>query len=224
MKILLIEDDQTIARFVSTGLTQAGYRVDVAADGISGLDLAMNESYDLGIFDLMLPDMDGMSVIERVRRRNRRLPIIILSARRTVDDRVKGLQRGGDDYLTKPFSFSELLARVQAQLRRSSEADSGSTLVVHDLCVDLLARTVNRAGRRVDLQPKEFMLLEYLMRNAGHVVSKTMIIERVWNYNFDPRTNVVEARISKLREKVDKEFAYPLIHTVRGMGYVLKKE
>lgn len=224
MKILLIEDDETISRFVSTGLRQAGYVVEVAGDGISGLDLALNESYDLAIFDLMLPGMDGMAVIERVRRHDRRLPIIILSARRAVDDRVSGLQRGGDDYLTKPFSFSELLARVQAQLRRAGESGSGSTLAVDELFVDLLARTVTRAGRRVDLQPKEFMLLEYLMRNAGHVVSKTMIIERVWNYNFDPRTNIVEARISKLREKLDKDFAYPLIHTVRGMGYVLKKE
>ncbi|KAA3633163.1 MAG: DNA-binding response regulator [Proteobacteria bacterium] len=222
MKILLIEDDPTISQFVAKGLTQSGYRVDIASDGETGLDLALNDEYDLGIVDLMLPGVDGISIIERVRCEGRSLPIIILSARRTVDDRVTGLQRGGDDYLTKPFSFSELLARVQAQLRRASEQQTGTTLCVHDLEIDLLARTVTRAGRRVDLQPKEFMLLEYLVRHVGHVVSKTMIIERVWNYNFDPRTNIVEARISKLREKIDRDFDNPLIHTVRGVGYVLK--
>ncbi len=223
MKILLIEDDQAIAGFVGNGLRQAGYNVDVTGDGTAGLDLALNDEYDLGIFDLMLPGLDGMSIIERVREHNRRFPIIILSARRAVDDRVRGLQRGGDDYLTKPFSFSELLARVQAQLRRACEASEGTTLSVGDLTIDLLSRTVMRAGRRVDLQPKEFMLLEYLVRHVGHVVSRTMIIERVWNYNFDPQTNIVEARISKLREKIDRDFDTALIHTVRGVGYVLKK-
>ncbi len=224
MRILLIEDDLTIADFIKKGLKEAGYTIDHASDGIEGLDLVLNDNYDVGIFDLMLPKLDGLSIIEKMRAKKVNLPVIILSARQSIDDRVKGLQAGGDDYLTKPFSFSELLARVQALLRRSTNVVESTSLTIHDLSIDLLARSVNRAGRRIDLQPKEFALLEYLMRNEGHIVSKTMITERVWNYHFDPQTNVVEARISKLREKVDKGFDYPLIHTVRGLGYVLKKK
>ncbi|MGI9285401.1 MAG: response regulator [Pseudomonadales bacterium] len=223
MRILLIEDDSTIADFIQRGMKEAGFTVDHAADGMAGLDLALNESYDVGIVDLMLPQLDGLSIIERVRERKINMPVIILSAKRSLDDRVRGLQRGGDDYLTKPFSFSELLARVQALLRRANSVVESTHLSVHDLSIDLLARTAIRNGKKVDLQPKEFALLEYLMRNEGHIVSKTMIMERVWNYNFDPQTNVVEARISKLREKVDKGFDRPLIHTFRGLGYVLKK-
>lgn len=224
MKILLIEDDRIISNFIVKGLEEAGYCVDHAADGIEGLDLALNNSYDIDIVDIMLPKLDGLSIIERMRKCKIDTPVIILSAKRSIDDRVKGLHSGGDDYLIKPFSFSELLARVHAHLRRSNSAIETTCLTIHDLSLDLLARTVTRQGRRIDLQPKEFALLEYLMRNEGHIVSKTMIMERVWNYNFDPQTNVVEARISKLREKVDKNFNTALIHTIRGLGYVFKKE
>jgi len=224
MRILLIEDDQVIANFIVKGLKEAGYCVDHAVDGIEGLDLALNNSYDIDIVDIMLPKLDGLSIIERMRKQKIETPVIILSAKRSIDDRIKGLQSGGDDYLIKPFSFSELLARIQAHLRRFSNVSETTQLTIHDLSLDLLARTVIRAGEKIELQPKEFTLLEYLMRNAGNIVSKTMIIERVWNYNFDPQTNVVEARISKLREKVDKKFNTSLIHTVRGLGYVFKKE
>ncbi len=224
MRILLIEDDEIIANFIVKGLKEAGYCVDHATDGIEGLDLALNNSYDINIIDVMLPKLDGLSIIERMRKQNIETPVIIVSAKRSIDDRVKGLQSGSDDYLIKPFSFSELLARIQAHLRRSSNVSEPTRLTLHDLSLDLLARTVTREGKKIELQPKEFSLLEYLMRNAGNIVSKTMIMERVWNYNFDPQTNVVEARISKLREKVDKNFNTPLIHTVRGLGYSFKKE
>jgi two-component system OmpR family response regulator len=222
MKMLLIEDDQIIADFIKKGMKEAGFAIDHADDGLKGLDSALNDSYDIAIIDLMLPKLDGLTVITRLREKKINLPIIILSAKRTVDERITGLQCGDDDYLTKPFSFSELRARVEALLRRSSNVVESTTLSIKDLSLDLLARTVVRSGKKIDLQPKEFALLEYLIRNTGHVVSKTMIMERVWDYNFDPRTNIVEARISKLREKIDKDFDTPLIHTVRGLGYVLK--
>lgn len=224
MRILLIEDDQVIADFIKKGMKEAGFAIDHVSDGTTGLSAAQDGVYDVAIVDLMLPKLDGLAVIDRLRDQKVNLPIIILSARRSVDDRVDGLRHGGDDYLTKPFSFSELLARVEALLRRANNVAEPTTLIMHDLSLDLLARTVTRSGEKIDLQPKEFALLEYLIRNAGHVVSKTMIMERVWNYNFDPSTNVVEARISKLREKVDKAFDTPLIHTVRGLGYVLKQQ
>ena len=224
MRILLVEDDITIAHFIKKGLKEAGFIVDHAADGVEGLGLALNEFYDLGIIDIMLPKMDGLSIIENMRKRKVNMPIIILSAKRALDDRVTGLQLGGDDYITKPFSFSELLARVQALLRRSNQVVESTSLQSQGVLMDLLSRTVTRDGKKIDLQPKEFALLEYLMRHEGHIVSKTMITERVWNYNFDPQTNVVEARISKLRDKVDKGFDVPLIHTVRGLGYVFKKK
>ena len=224
MRILLIEDDHTIAEFIRNGLVQAGYIVDHAADGDAGLQLALTDDYDLGIVDLMLPKLDGLSIIDRLRDRKISLPIIILSAKRSIDDRVTGLQKGGDDYLTKPFSFSELLARVQALLRRANNETDTTTLTIADLTIDLLSRTAQRGDKKISLQPKEFALLEYLMRNAGRIVSKTMIMERVWNYNFDPHTNVIEARVSKLREKVDKGQSIPLIHTVRGLGYTLKHD
>ncbi|MDH3378588.1 MAG: response regulator transcription factor [Gammaproteobacteria bacterium] len=224
MRLLLIEDDDVIADFIKKGMKEAGFAIDHASDGVTGLNAAMDEVYDAAIVDLMLPKLSGLAVIDRLRDRKVNLPIIILSARRSVDDRVDGLRHGGDDYLTKPFSFSELLARVEALLRRASNIAEPTTLSMHNLSLDLLARTVTRAGKKIDLQPKEFALLEYLIRNAGHVVSKTMIMERVWNYNFDPSTNVVEARISKLREKVDKGFDVALIQTVRGLGYVLKPQ
>lgn len=222
MNILLIEDDHVIADLIKKGMNEAGFVIDHADDGMAGLDLALNDSYDIAIIDLMLPKLDGLSVIDQIREEKINLPIIILSAKRTVDDRIHGLQHGGDDYLIKPFSFSELLARVKALLRRANNVVEPTSLSIHDLTLDLLARTVVRAGQKIELQPKEFALLEYLIRNTGHVVSKNMIMERVWNYNFDPCTNIVEARISKLREKVDKGFDTPLIHTVRGLGYVFK--
>lgn len=222
MRILLIEDDKTIADFIGQGMQQAGYHVTHVDNGKDGLHLALCEAFDVGIIDIMLPQMDGVSIVEKIRERKINLPVIFLSAKRSIDDRVNGLHRGGDDYLTKPFSFSELLARVQALIRRANQVVESTTLSSNGLSLDLLARTVSREGRKIDLQPKEFALLEYLLRNEGHIVSKTMIMERVWDYNFDPHTNVVEARISKLREKVDHGFESPLIHTVRGVGYVLK--
>ena len=222
---MLLEDDLQIARFLTKGLEEYGHAVCHAADGNDGLDLALNEGYDLGIFDLMLPGTSGLTILERMREQKKRAPVIILSAKRSVTDRVRGLQLGGDDYMTKPFSFAELIARIQALLRRSNQSDFASSGVIEvaDLRIDLLGREVTRQGKKIVLQPREFSLLEFLARHAGQVVSKTTIIDRVWNYNFDPQTNIVEARISKLREKVDRDFTYPLIHTVRGLGYIMKK-
>ena len=185
--------------------------------------MASIESYDAAIVDIMLPKMDGLTLIETLRQQKINTPVIILSAKRAVDDRVKGLQRGGDDYLTKPFAFAELLARVQGLIRRSSGVSEPTSLTVCELSMDFLTREVAREGKEIDLQPREFALLEYLMRNQGKVVSKTMIMEHVWNYNFDPQTNVVEARICRLRDKVDKDFGKKLIHTIRGVGYVLRE-
>ena len=224
MRLLLIEDDAKIALFVSQGLKEAGFAVDHVDNGEDGLHMALTEPYDVAVMDLMLPKMDGLSVIKELRKQNVRLPVLILSAKRTVDDRVHGLQTGGDDYLSKPFAFAELLARVQALIRRASGEASPSSLSVGDLTLDLKTRRVERAGRNIDIKPLEFSLLEYLMRNAGQVVSKTMIMEHVWDYNFNPQTNVVEARICCLREKVDRDFATKLIHTIRGVGYVLKAD
>ena len=222
MRILLIEDDQKIVSFIMKGLKAAGYAVDHAADGEEGLHLALVEPYDTIIIDLMLPKRCGLSVIEMLRKEKVNTPIIILSAKDSIGDRVKGLQIGSDDYLTKPFSFSELLARVQALIRRASGAAEPTRLSLGDLSMDLLTREVIRAEKKIELQPLEFSLLEYLMRNAGRVVSKIMIMEHVWDYNFDPQTNVVEVRVSRLRDKIDKGFDAKLIHTVRGVGYVLK--
>jgi two-component system OmpR family response regulator len=222
MRLLLIEDDNKIASFVMKGFKAAGFAVDHAADGVRGLDLALTEPYDVMIVDLMLPKLDGMSVIASLRRQKVNTPVIILSAKDSVDDRVKGLQSGSDDYLSKPFAFAELLARVQALMRRGSNQAEPTRLTVGDLSLDLISREVTRDGRRIELQPLEYSLLAYLMRNADKVVSKTMIMERVWDYNFDPQTNVVEARICRLRDKIDKGFDSKLIHTVRGVGYVLR--
>jgi two-component system OmpR family response regulator len=222
MRILLVEDDPKIASFIEKGLKAAGFAVDHATDGEEGLNMAMTEPYDTAIIDIMLPKLDGLSLIEKIRKERINTPVIILSARASIDDRVKGLQRGSDDYLTKPFSFSELLARIQALIRRASGASEPTRLKVGDISMNLLTREVIRSGKRIELQPLEFSLLEYLMRNADRVVSKTMIMEHVWDYNFDPQTNVVEARISRLRDKIDREFPTKLIHTVRGVGYVLK--
>ena len=222
MRALLVEDDATIAEFVERGLREAGFAVDREADGEAGLAAAMRASYDVAIVDLMLPKRDGLSLIEELRRQGVAMPVLILSARRSVDDRVAGLQRGGDDYLTKPFAFAELLARVQALLRRATRAPEPTTLTVADIVLDLLSRRVTRAGRQIDLRPREFALLEYLMRNAGKVVSKTMILSHVWEYNFDPQTNIVDVLVSRLREKIDRPFEQKLLHTVRGVGYVLR--
>jgi two-component system OmpR family response regulator len=214
--------------FIIKGLKAEGFAVDHAADGEDGLHLALTEPYDAAVIDIMLPKLDGLTLIERMRQNKIKMPVIILSAKGSVDDRVKGLQIGGDDYLTKPFAFSELLARIQALIRRSSDQSEPMRLVVGDVSMDLISREVVRAGKKIDLQPLEFSLLEYLMRNAGRVVSKTMIsktmiMEHVWDYYFDPQTNVVESRIYKLREKIDKNFSTKLIQTVRGVGYVLKQ-
>ncbi|HKY08793.1 MAG TPA: response regulator transcription factor, partial [Candidatus Binatia bacterium] len=193
-------------------------------DGVSGLHMALNEPYDAAIIDVMLPKLDGLSLISDLRRKNHKLPVIILSARGSTGDRVKGLETGSDDYLTKPFAFSELLARVQALLRRAGGIAEPTSLTIGGLTVNLLTRQVMRAGNKIDLQPREFALLEYLMRNSGRVVSKTMIMEHVWDYNFDPHTNVVEACMCRLRDKIDKGFAgAKLIHTIRGVGYVIRE-
>jgi len=224
MRLLLVEDDSKIASFIIKGFKAEGFAVDHAGDGESGLDLALTEPYDVAIVDIMLPKMDGLTLIQHLRGEQIKTPVIVLSARGSVDDRVKGLQTGGDDYLTKPFAFSELLARVQALIRRSSDAAEPTTLTAGEISMNLINREVVRAGQKIDLQPLEFSLLEYLLRNAGRVVSKTMIMEHVWDYYFDPQTNVVESRIYKLREKIDKGFSSKMIHTVRGVGYVLKAE
>jgi heavy metal response regulator len=222
MRVLVCEDDRVIADFVAQGLREAGFAVDVAATGTDGLRLAMENAYDVAVVDVMLPGLDGLALIEKVRAARVHTPVLILSAKRSVDDRVKGLQAGGDDYLTKPFAFAELLARVQALVRRATRAPEPTTLTVEDLVLELLSRRVTRGGKPVDLRPREFSLLEYLMRNAGRVVSKTMILSHVWEYSFDPQTNVVDVLVSRLRDKIDRPFDKKLLHTVRGVGYVLR--
>ena len=222
MRLLVVEDDKKIASFISRGLKETGYLVDMAERGDDAFQLGLHNHYDVAIVDLMLPGLDGLSLIERWRAQKVKMPVIILSAKRSVDDRVKGLQVGGDDYLTKPFAFSELVARIQALVRRSTATSEPTTLTYGDLTLDLLSREVTRGGRKIELQAREFALLEYLLRNAGRVVSKTMILEHVWDYNFDPKTNVIDVLVSRLRSKVDRDFERKLIHTMRGFGYVLK--
>ncbi len=223
MRVLVVEDDKKIASFVMSGLRQAGFAVDHAGDGEEGVHLAMHESYDAAVIDIMLPKLDGLSLIDELRRSGVKTPVLILSARRTVDDRVKGLEAGGDDYLTKPFAFSELLARVQALIRRSSGATGSTYIKTGELSMDLLTRRVVRSGVDIELQPKEFSLLEYFMRNQGRVVSKTLIMEHIYDYNFDPQTNVVDVLVCRLRNKLDKDFDNKMIQTIRGVGYVLKE-
>jgi two-component system OmpR family response regulator len=223
MRVLVIEDDKKIASFICNGLQQAGFAVDVAYDGEEGLNLALQEPYDAAVVDIMLPLRDGLSVIEEVRRSKINTPVIILSAKRSVDDRVKGLETGGDDYLTKPFSFSELLARIYALIRRSSGAAESTKLSVGSLSMDILNREVIRDDKKINLQPREFALLEYLMRSADRILSKTLIMEHVYDYNFDPQTNVVDVLVCRLRNKIDKDFEKKMIHTIRGVGYVLKE-
>ena len=223
MRILIVEDDKQTARFIAKGLKQEGFAVDLASDGEQGLNLAVTESYDAAIIDIMLPKLDGLSLIDAMRRNGSEIPVIVLSAKSSIDDRIKGLQAGGDDYLVKPFAFSELVARIHALIRRATRTGEPATLSVSDLRIDLARRKVVRNDVEIDLQPKEFALLEYLMRNAGRVVSKTMVMEHVWDYNFDPQTTVVESRICRLRDKVDRPFGGNLIHTIRGVGYVLEE-
>jgi len=223
MRVLVVEDDTKIASFISKGLREAGFAVDVAHDGVDGLHLGLTEPYDAAVVDIMLPGIDGLSLIERLRTKKIATPVIILSAKRSVDDRVKGLQAGGDDYLTKPFSFSELLARIQALIRRSTRTSESSTLTAGDLTIDLLTRQARRADTDISLPAREFALLEYMVRNKNRIVSKTSILEHVYDYSFDPQTNVVDVLVCRLRNKVDRDFEHKMIHTVRGMGYVLKE-
>jgi two-component system, OmpR family, response regulator len=222
MRILVVEDDDKTAAFISRGLRQAGYAVDHAADGETGCHLVLTEPYHIAIIDIMLPKQDALSLIEELRRYKPDLPVIALSAKRSVDERVRGLQSGSDDYLTKPFAFAELLARIRALLRRTMQATTSTQFAVGDLSLDLLRRRVVRGEKQIDLHTREFALLEYFMRHPGHVISKTMILEHIWDYHFDPQTNVVEVLVSRLRSKVDLGFPTKLIHTIRGVGYVLK--
>jgi len=223
MRILLVEDDKKTATFISKGLGRAGFAVDHAANAEDGLHLALTEPYDAAIVDVMLPKGDGLSLIGEVRRKKVMTPVIILSAKRSVDDRIRGLQTGGDDYLTKPFAFAELLARLQALLRRGSGAPEPTSLRAAGIAMDLLRREVLRGERKLDLQPREFALLEYLMRHQGEVVSKTMILEHVWGYDFEPQTNVVDVLVCRLRKKLESEPGEEILHTIRGLGYVLRE-
>jgi two-component system OmpR family response regulator len=223
MRVLVVEDDKKIASFVTSGLKQSGFAVDHSADGEDALALASATPYDAAVVDIMLPKMDGLALVQQLRKKKINIPVIFLSAKGSVEDRIKGLQMGGDDYLTKPFSFAELLARLQAIIRRTTQSDSEPTrLKVADISMDLLSREVTRAGQKIELQPREFALLEYLLRNPGKVVTKAMILEHIFDYSFDPQTNVVDVLVHRLRSKVDKEFPKKLIQTYRGIGYALK--
>lgn len=224
MRVLFVEDDLKIAVFVKQGLKEAGFAVDHVTDGETGLHMAQLQNYDAAIIDLMLPKLDGFSLIKQLRHSQDTTPVLILSARRDIDDRVKGLRIGGDDYLVKPFAFSELLARLQALIRRANQQAAPAGYTVANLTLNIHSHKVYRDKIRIDLQPLEFKFLEYLMRNRGFVVSKTMIMENVWDYHFNPQTNVVEARVCYLREKIDKNFEPKLIHTIRGVGYVLEDQ
>ncbi|AQU87235.1 DNA-binding response regulator [Komagataeibacter nataicola] len=226
MHILVVEDDPTVRSFVAKGLKEAGHLVEMTDNGKDGLFMAVSEKFDLIILDRMLPGgIDGVRLLETIRAQNNTTPVLLLSALADVDDRVQGLKAGGDDYVTKPFAFSELLARVEALGRRGrTETAPQTKLEVADLEIDLLSRTVRRAGQKIDLQPREFRLLEYLARHAGQVVTRTMLLEGVWDYHFDPQTNVIDVHVSRLRQKVDKPFGAPLIHTIRNAGYMLRAE
>ena len=220
MRLLVVEDDKKIASFVVNGLKQNAFAVDECADGEEALFMARSVPYDAAVVDIMLPKMDGLTLVQTIRREQIRVPVLILSAKASVDDRVKGLQAGGDDYMVKPFAFSELLARVQALIRRASNSSEPTRLQVGDLSLDLLSREVKRGAQSIELQSREFSLLEFLMRHAGRVVTKTMILEHVWDYSFDPQTNVVDVLVCRVRNKIDREKS--MLHTIRGVGYVLK--
>jgi two-component system, OmpR family, response regulator len=222
MRILIVEDDRDAASWLVKGLTEAGHVADLAADGEDGLNMAREKVHDVLIVDRMLPKLDGLTLIRKLREEGIRAPVLILSALGDVDEKVKGLRAGGDDYLAKPYSFAELLARVEGLARRSASEPQQTRLSVMDLEMNLLARTVTRAGKPILLQPREFKLLEYLMRNAGHVVTRTMLLENVWDYHFDPQTNVIDVHISRLRTKIDKGFPEPMLQTVRGAGYMIR--
>lgn len=222
MRLLLVEDDKKTATFILKGLQRAGFAVDHAANGEDGLHLALTEQYAAAVVDVMLPKGDGLSLVEELRAQKINTPVILLSARRSLDDRIRGLQTGGDDYLTKPFAFAELLARVRALIRRASNAPEPTRLTLGDLSLDLLSRQVVRGATRVDLQPREFALLEFLLRHAGEVVSKTMLLEHLWDYEFEPQTNVVDVLVHRLRKKIEIDPDQKLIQTIRGVGYVLK--
>jgi len=222
MRLLVVEDDLKIASFIIKGFKQAGFAVDHETNGNEGLQMALNMAYDTAIVDIMLPGLDGLTLIEELRRERINTPVLILSAKRSLDDRIAGIQKGGDDYLVKPFAFSELLVRVQALIRRSSGTVEPAGLTYGDLSLDLLKREVFRSGQKIDLPPREFALLEYLMRNAERIISKTMILEHIWDFHFDPQTNVVDVLVCRLRNKVDKDFPKKLIHTIRSIGYVFK--
>lgn len=222
MRVLIVEDDPKISRFVTQALKQGGFAVDHATNGDDGLHLALSAPYALAIVDIILPGLDGLELVGEIRRRKLSIPVIFLSARRSVDDRVAGLLRGGDDYLTKPFSLSELLARIHALIRRSTNVVEPTRLTVNDLVLDLQSRQVTRSGKIVTLQAREFSLLELLMRNAGRPVAKSIILERLWDYNFDPQTNVVDVLVCRLRGKIDRHFTDKTIRTIRGVGYVLE--
>ncbi|MFA6172880.1 MAG: response regulator transcription factor [Kiritimatiellales bacterium] len=224
MRILIIEDDRKISSFLEKGFREAGHAADVAADGEEGLALARQDFYDAIVADLMLPKLDGLTMIERLRAEKVNTPVLILSAKRSVDDRIRGLQAGSDDYMVKPFSFSELLVRIQTLLRRTSRTPEPMLLRVEGLTLDIARRSVEREGQTIELQAREFALLEHLMRNAGRVVTKTSILENVYDYSFDPQTNVVDVLVCRLRNHIDNQFTDKLIHTVRGAGYVLKKK
>lgn len=222
MKLLIVEDDAETAAFVKRGLSEAGHTVDVAAKGRDGLMLAVAESYDVIVLDRMLPEIDGLAIVRTIRASGVKTPVLLLTALGGIDDRVEGLEVGADDYLVKPFAFAELMARVNALARRPPPQDTPTVLKVADLEMDLLGRTVTRGGERVELQPREFQLLEFLMRHAGRVVTRTMLLEGVWEFHFDPKTNIVETHVSRLRSKVDRGHAVELIHTLRGAGYCVR--
>ena len=224
MKVLIVEDDLATSSYLAKALREHGHAAEQAGDGLEGLSRAGAQSYDALIVDRMLPSLDGLSMIERLRQAGQDTPVLIVSALGDVDERVRGLRGGGDDYLVKPFAFSELLARLEGIIRRRTGAPSETKLRVADLELDRLSRRVTRAGREVPLQPREFLLLEYLMKHAGQVVTRTMLLESVWDYHFDPQTNVIDVHISRLRRRIDRDFELPLIHTVRGAGYVLRED
>lgn len=224
MRLLIVEDDVKIAALIEKGMREAGFEVEVCHDGNSGLAQGLTGRYDAAVIDIMLPGLDGLQVIEQLREQRVSTPVLILSARQSVDDRIRGLQRGGDDYMVKPFSFNELLARIQALIRRDKKHGEPTTLEYEDLSMDLLRREVRRQGEKIELPAKEYALLEYLMRHPENIVSKTSILEQVYEYSFDPQTNVVDVLVFRLRNKIDRDFQQKLIHTVRGMGYVLKSD
>lgn len=222
MRVLIIEDDRETAQFLQKSLKESGHAADLAADGETGLSMAQTGTYDILIVDRMLPRLDGLSVVKELRKGGARTPVLILSALGDVDDRVKGLRAGGDDYLTKPYAYSEFLARIEALARRAAPEEQETRYAVGDLVLDRLSHRVMRGGEQIQLQPREYRLLEYLMKHAGQVVTRTMLLENVWDYHFDPQTNVIDVHVSRLRSKIDKGFERPLLHTIRGAGYMVR--